>query len=526
MPGSVQLPMSPEHGPLLAEVVRKHHHRHRGRPAAALSWLAVACACFFAGFFSRSLPHPSTFVPASVALKTAAYLPTRFSASLSPPSHAPYSLSASRSTPPSCRVCDRDPTNQLCEYGDSAIRLSRAYEGSDLRVRRFLEKALRGEEVTVGIIGASVTAGHGIGDHPTWVERWFDGFQARFPNARLVNGAAPAMTSRFYSYCVDTLVPEPADLYLIELDINDELTAETMVAVDGLFRTLLTKPQQPAVIRMSIFALAFEDLIRGTAATLVQSQFFDVPVISVRNFLQPLTIAQPDVAPSFFTLFPDGKTDFRHLSAPAHDALADMLTLYLSEQTCLTEQEAHARPRLLAKEGTVWPSEEVLGMVPRLKVFQDYSPTRQPPSLTPLCNFASSPHRPLIPLPPSQPGEKGWERMEWNDKSAIVSAEVGAVVRFEVEGTSAGVFVWQHPGPSHPTHPSKRPGQAVCWIDDDLSPLHAKVVDAFALSHAPSPEWIMVREEMEPGKHVLSCQITDSTQTGGHEVRIMGVVSH
>jgi len=59
----------------------------------------------------------------------------------------------------SCEVCILDPTNPLCEYGLDNIRTSRAYEGSGARLRRVLQRALAGEEIGVGVIGASVTQG-------------------------------------------------------------------------------------------------------------------------------------------------------------------------------------------------------------------------------------------------------------------------------------------------------------------------------------------------------------------------------
>ena len=50
----------------------------------------------------------------------------------------------------SCEVCVVDPENERCQYGLDNVRLSRAYQGSGHRVRRVLEKALRGEVVKVG----------------------------------------------------------------------------------------------------------------------------------------------------------------------------------------------------------------------------------------------------------------------------------------------------------------------------------------------------------------------------------------
>ncbi|GAA5869490.1 hypothetical protein JCM8547_001503 [Rhodosporidiobolus lusitaniae] len=527
MRGSIALPVSPDRSPLL----QTHAHTAstlpsppRLRPVTMLTWLSVAAICFAAGHFS----HTRTTLSAST---TGTSPSVSSSLSLLSSSLSLFSPSSHRTPIPSCRPCDIDPSNPLCEYGDSAIRMSRAYEGSGLRVRRFLEKAMRKEEVVVGIIGASVTWGHGIGDHLPWTQRWYEAFQARFPDTpiRLVNGAAPAMTSKFFSYCHATLVPKDADLYLLELDINDETTGETFSSIDALYRALLQLPSNPAVIRLSVLALSFDDMIRGTEAGLVNSQYFDVPVLSIRNWLLPHLMAHPDLAPDFFTRLTDGKPDLRHVNALGHDALADMLTLYLDEQTCLAEQEQRLRSRLQAKAGTLWPQEDVYGMIPRQPLWEKFSETRTTPPVTPLCHFAASKVRPLVPLPPSLDGKDGepnaWTRMEWNDKAAVVSSTVGSVVRFGVEGTSAGVFVWRHPlSPRLLTPPLLQPGQAVCWVDDLLD--GATLIDAYEPNEAAGPNWVMVGEELEPGKHIVSCQVVESTRTGGHEVRIVGVVSH
>lgn len=58
---------------------------------------------------------------------------------------------------PSCRVSDLldDPLTQ--EYGQNNIRLSRTYEGSGARVRKVLQKAMRGEPIKIAAVGGSVS---------------------------------------------------------------------------------------------------------------------------------------------------------------------------------------------------------------------------------------------------------------------------------------------------------------------------------------------------------------------------------
>ncbi|BGP43285.1 hypothetical protein JCM10450v2_007435 [Rhodotorula kratochvilovae] len=522
---SIRLPDSPDRAALLGGFSATAR-AGRLRPTQLLAVLAFACVCFLGGLYFDRVPPADSVLPAVVTQ------------SLAPFRAAPRPSAA----PSSCRLCDTDPTNPLCEYGDSAIRLSRAFEGSGVRVRKFLAKALRGEEVKIGVIGASVTAGHGLdhGGHvvgPAYPYRWLDEFRKTFPKAKMYDGSAPAMDSAFYSYCYKTMVPEEdIDLWLVELDINNGMTADTMKSDDALLRALLSQPNEPAVVRLSVLALSFEDMARGAVSNLLLSQFFDVPIISIKNFLLPHFLANPDAAPDYFTKFWNGEPDFRHVNIRGHNALADMISLYMHEQTCITRQE-QARGRLLAKEGTPWPREDLWGTIPRLRATDKFSSTDRVDHIEPTCRFAASKSHPLIPASASDlgavavkgPGSfspdalgDGWQRVEWNDKAALASREVGAVVRFEVEGTTVGVSVWQWAGPPHALS-HEQPGQALCWIDDDVA--GATIVDAYSVGVAGS-RWFSIGDGLKPGKHTASCRIATSSSTDGHEVRIMGIVSH
>lgn len=300
---TIRLPGSPDRAALLPSLTTASARatgRIRLPQLAAL--LLFAASCFLSGIYvDRASSAVDSGAPSSARLS---FNPLRSAAARLG------AVSSSRGAPPSCRLCDADPSNPLCEYGDAAIRMSRAFEGSGVRVRRFLAKALRGDEVKIGVIGASVTAGHGLdhGGHvagPAYPQRWLAEFQKTFPRARMFDGSAPAMDSAFYSYCYKAMVPEPdIDLWLVELDINkcapldsDECPScvdgpadapcrfpsdnsiDTMQADDILMRSLLSQPNEPAVIRLSVLALLFEDMARGAVSNLLLSQFFDVPVI-------------------------------------------------------------------------------------------------------------------------------------------------------------------------------------------------------------------------------------------------------
>ena len=53
----------------------------------------------------------------------------------------------------------------------------------------------------------------------------------------------------------------------------------TVKSDDSLYRGLLQLPQEPAVVRVSVLALSFWELTRGTAPGLIVSEYFDVPVV-------------------------------------------------------------------------------------------------------------------------------------------------------------------------------------------------------------------------------------------------------
>lgn len=72
-------------------------------------------------------------------------------------SHKTFAHQVATQATQSCEVCVATPDDPLCEYGLDNIRLSRAYEGSGTRVRRVLQRAIRGEEIRIGVLGASVT---------------------------------------------------------------------------------------------------------------------------------------------------------------------------------------------------------------------------------------------------------------------------------------------------------------------------------------------------------------------------------
>lgn len=144
-----------------------------------------------------------------------------------------------------CELCVLEPSHRLCRYGIDNVRLSRAYQGSGHRVRKVIEKALRGEVVEIAVLGASVSAGLGI-TQTEWAngaQRWQDwfleDFKEMFPKTIMHQGALSGVGSElgsfkpscarvnfgtdshalssvhFFGFCASAVVPVTSDMFLV-----------------------------------------------------------------------------------------------------------------------------------------------------------------------------------------------------------------------------------------------------------------------------------------------------------------------
>ncbi|GAA5852466.1 hypothetical protein JCM9279_003458 [Rhodotorula babjevae] len=440
----------------------------------------------------------------------------------------------------SCEVCYLNPANPLCEYGYDNIRMSRAYEGSGVRLRKVLAKALRGEEVVVSVLGASVTAGHSVPPgYQRWQDRWFDDFKKMFPDSKMHVGAIGAQDSMFFSFCFGALVPEESDLFLVELDINNEPALDTLRDDDALMRGLLQLPQEPAVIRVSAFQIIFEELARGILSCLTTSQYFDVPVIGIRNFLLPHVQHHREDAEVIFGLDQWGDRDYRHISEVGHASLADMLSLYIRKEVCETQRRALLPPPPSRKTGP-WPTEEDAGKIPPLEVYSSWRIPTPPEPVIPHCQTIYS-DEPLVPLQHTD----DFTRIEWHGKAAWSSSTPGGQIRFKFKGTKVGLFVWVTSGTSNPQEKSadlairerEAPGIASCWVEELQEDGEGWLVKPDGVlggrevnSHiswkpAPQSDFVNIAKDLGPGEHILACEILPVTTSGGYKWRLQGVAS-
>ena len=120
------------------------------------------------------------------------------------------------------------------------------------RLRRVMARAARGEGLTLGFLGGSITQGSLAGSPETccaWLV--YDWWRRTFPKSRFhyVNAGIGGTTSHYGAAraVTDLLMYQP-DFVLIDFSVNDEPDAFFQETYEGVVRRVLGWPSRPAVL--------------------------------------------------------------------------------------------------------------------------------------------------------------------------------------------------------------------------------------------------------------------------------------
>lgn len=163
---------------------------------------------------------------------------------------------------------------------------SRLAAGNPWRLRRAFAKARRGEPLTLGVIGGSITCG-AIATSPerSYVASVLAWWRARFPHSetRLVNAGLGGTGSLLGAFRVQRdLLQAAPDVVIVEFAVNDAWVDGA--AYEGLLRQILASPNAPAVVPL------FMMYQNGGGDQDMQSKVgahYDLPMVSVRDALWP-----------------------------------------------------------------------------------------------------------------------------------------------------------------------------------------------------------------------------------------------
>ena len=164
-----------------------------------------------------------------------------------------------------CAGTAKGEENTVYEYEwyRQALKDSVMSTGNNARLKKVIERARQGEEITVATIGGSITEGAAARIYPEcWAVRFATRFGMAFgteegANVRLVNAGVGGTPSPFgymrYRRDIIDRVPEEdpdglPDVVVIEFSVNDWEEPTKHRCFESMVREILDAPNEPAVI--------------------------------------------------------------------------------------------------------------------------------------------------------------------------------------------------------------------------------------------------------------------------------------
>lgn len=200
--------------------------------------------------------------------------------------------------------------------------------GNTERIQRAMEKARKGEDVTLVFLGGSITEGSLAQPQKTHCYAalsagiFADTYAADPARVHYVNAGISGTPSKLGITRLeqDVLCHNP-DVVFVEFAVNDSNDMQSQKVYESLVRRLLKSQSAPAVV------LIFTLLSSGYSCQPHMSaigQYYDLGMISVKNALQPEFTAGR-------MTFADYSPDYAHPNTRGHAFLADMVAWYFEQ---------------------------------------------------------------------------------------------------------------------------------------------------------------------------------------------------
>ena len=362
------------------------------------------------------------------------------------------------------------------------------------RLEACIQKAKRGEELTLAFFGGSITQGS-LATTPenTYAYRVLRWWQERFPKAKLhyVNGGIGGTTSHFgVARAVEDLLMYEPDFVVVDFSVNDdenqsEFFSETY---EGLLRRILSWPSEPGVVVLN-------NVFYDTGVNCQEfhnriADYYGVPHVSIRDGIyQRMKNGE-------FTreeLTPDGL----HPNDKGHGLVAEEICGYLEtvvEEADRGDSDGAYEPEVdFSAETGCMDGKQIVSAVVQL-----------PPPLTP--NFYE--HATRLTIRNCRPALSGFrpdpeEKKGHLDcfKNGWTAERAGDRIRFDVEGTCIAIQYRKS---------IRRPAPvARAIVDGDMAT--AIILDAnFEENWGDCLYLVPVLHHGTPGRHTVEIEIIEA----------------
>ena len=216
-----------------------------------------------------------------------------------------------------------EPVDLSTGLTDALYERAVVSEGNKARLAKAMKKAANGEDITVGVIGGSITQGSSANDHNNcYAELFHKYWVEKFPqsNVNFVNAGIGGTNSYLGVHRVDTqLLDSKPDAVIVEFSVNDTDKLMNKYSYDSLVRKILNCDSQPAVM------LLFTTQEDGTSLWETHKEIgaaYDLPMLSYRAVVYPEvsagTLDWKDISP-----------DNIHPNDEGHKLIGQLVSRYL-----------------------------------------------------------------------------------------------------------------------------------------------------------------------------------------------------
>ncbi|MCM1174606.1 MAG: SGNH/GDSL hydrolase family protein [Blautia sp.] len=164
------------------------------------------------------------------------------------------------------------------------------YQPDLTRLKNCMRKALRGDEMTIGFLGGSVTQGSlASKERNTYAYRVYTWWKDTFPAARFsyVNGGIGGTTSHYGAAraVTDVLMYQP-DFVVVDFSVNDAVEDSVQEKLfqetyEGVVRKLLRWPSAPAVLLLN--NVYYDTGLNAQGYHNAVGEWYHVPYVSIKD---------------------------------------------------------------------------------------------------------------------------------------------------------------------------------------------------------------------------------------------------
>lgn len=215
--------------------------------------------------------------------------------------------------------------------------------GNNYRMKKMLEKARAGEDITVGFIGGSITEGYNAGTKDIYAKLTYEYIKENFgtgDNVHYVNAGLSGTPSILGLIRSDRdLFKYEPDIIFIEFAVNDGSTNMDATGYESLVYKALTQPNEPAVVLLySVIESGYTCQDNMNLITFS----YDLPRISVKDAIWPF------IESGEFT-WKDWSNDESHPNAEGSRLYADFIINYLETVDKEEPSDGYKVPSAFAK---------------------------------------------------------------------------------------------------------------------------------------------------------------------------------